>query len=796
MAPRWRKALADVVARPGRSALAVLAMAVGVGAIATLAFKEALIRPVLATMYGATDPASATFFVDSLDDALIDAVRGVAGVGDVEARPVIMAKLRVGRPGEEVWVPAFLYAIHDFEAQRLNRVKPGRGPWPPGDGEVLLERSALQVAGAGIGDDLPLRIPGGGDRTLRLAGTVHAAGLAPAWMEHVVYGFIPWTSAVRQGPHRESAQLLMRVADHPLEEGHIHEVADRVRAELEARGRTVRRVAVPVPGRHPHAGQMNAFLYLLGTFGVFAFLLSAVMVAGMVHTLQSEQVRQVGVMKAIGATRRQITGVYLAHVGILAAGALCLGVPAGWVAGGIYARFSAGIFNVDIGRSPFPWTTLLGLAVVGVAVPVAAAMIPVWRAARITVREALADHPGARPFGEGRLERRLARITWLPRPLVLVLRAAVQHRARLALTVGMLAIGGGMFMSARNVSAGWERAAALEFDRRRYDLIVFLAQPEPVEEVDRLLAGLPAVAHVENWPSESVYLIGPSGAPGKPVTLLGVDPASRLIVPRITSGRWLDAAAPRGVVINHGLLALYPGLTAGDSVGVRIDGRTVTFPIAGVVKELLPQPIVYVPVAAMLEATGQTGGTVRIARVVTREHGAEAERAAARQIDEAFQARGIETASIYRKDDMRGAVLDHLVIVKFILTLAAAIVVLVGAIGLTSALAISVVQRTRELGVMSAVGATPRTLAFLVWCEAMLLALVSWFGACVVSLPVTWVMEGVAGRLFFETPLDFTVSGGAVAAWLALVVALAGVSSVHPALRAARLTVREAIAHV
>ena len=47
-------------------------------------------------------------------------------------------------------------------------------------GEVLLERSAVQVAEARVGDDLPLRVPGGGDRTLRLAGTVHAAGLAPA----------------------------------------------------------------------------------------------------------------------------------------------------------------------------------------------------------------------------------------------------------------------------------------------------------------------------------------------------------------------------------------------------------------------------------------------------------------------------------------------------------------------------------------------------------------------------------------------------------------------------------------
>jgi len=788
--------MADVVARPGRSALAVLAMAVGVGAIATLAFKEAMIRPVLSTMYGATDPASATFFVDSLDDGLLEAVRRVPGVGDVEARPMIMAKLRVGRPGAEVWVPAMLYVVRDFEAQQLNRVKPGRGPWPPADGEVLLERSAMQVAGARVGDDLPLRIPGGGDRTLRLAGTVHAAGLAPAWMEHVVYGFIPWTSAVRQGPHRESAQILMRVAEHPLEEGHIHEVADRVRAELEARGRTVRRVNVPAPGRHPHAGQMDTFLYLLGTFGVFAFLLSAVLVASMVHTLQSEQVRQVGVMKAIGGTRRQIAGVYLAHVGLLAAAALVVGLPAGWVAGGIYARFSAGILNVDIGRSPFPWPTLLALMAVGVIVPVLAALVPTWRASRITVREALADHPGARPFGEGRLERRLVGLTWLPRPLLLVLRTAFQHRTRLALTVGMLAIGGGMFMSARNVSAGWERAATAEFARRRYDLMVFLPKPEPVEDVGRLLAGVPAVAHVENWPSETVYLIGPNGAPGKPVTLLGVDPASRLISPRMTSGRWLDAAAPRGVVINHGLLALYPGLAAGDSVGVRIDGHTVTFPIAGVVKELLPQPVIYAPVGAMLQATGQTGGTTQIARVVTREHGAEAERAAARAIETAFQAHGMEIASIYRMDDMRGAVLDHLVIVQFILTLAAGVVVLVGGIGLASALAISVVQRTRELGVMSAVGAPPRVLAFLVWCEAALIGLLSWFGACAVSLPITWVMEGVAGRMFFQTPLDFTVSGAAMAMWLALVMALASLSSIHPALRAARLTVREAIAYV
>ncbi len=795
MAPRWRKALADIAERPGRSALAVLAMAIGIGALGTMVFKQALLGPVLGAMYGATEPASATLYVDRLDDGVMDVVRAVPGVGDVEARPMIMARIRVGAPGQEAWLPAFLYVLEDFTAQRLNLVRPDAGAWPPADGEILLERTALSVARAAVGDTLALQIPGGSERSLRLAGTAYAAGLAPAWMEHVVYGFVTKRSLARRGPHRESSQILLRVAEHRLQEGHIREVAGRAQAALEARGVAVRRVQVPEPDQHPHQRQMDTFMFLVGSFALLAFVLGAVLTASLIQALQSEQVRQIGIMKAIGATRAQVAGVYLVHVGMLAGAAVAIGVPLAWVAGRGYARFSADILNADVSGSPFPLGALALVVAVGLIAPLLVALVPVWRAARITVREALADVGGARPPAADALARAILGIRWLPRPQLVVLRSALARRGRFALAAGMLALAGATFMAALNCSAAWDRATKEDFARRHYDIIMWLATPRPVDSLDRRFAAIPGVARAEYWPGAPAWLIGADGAAGRELALLGVEPSSTLLDPHVTAGRWLDPAVVDGAVLNSAAHAMYPALAVGDTVRVRHEGRTLAFPIVGIVQELLVQPIVYVPEPAMLAATGVDASVARTIRVVTETHDAAGRAAAARGIEAAFAADHVEIARLFPLDDMRGAVIDHLVIIKVILLLAAGLVILVGTVGLTSALTISVVQRTREIGIMGALGATPRALALGVWSEGMLIALTSWAGASLLTAPVSAILQRVTGNMFFAAPLPFTLAPGASFAWLGLVLVLATLSSVQPCLHAARMSVREAVAH-
>jgi putative ABC transport system permease protein len=277
------------------------------------------------------------------------------------------------------------------------------------------------------------------------------------------------------------------------------------------------------------------------------------------------------------------------------------------------------------------------------------------------------------------------------------------------------------------------------------------------------------------------------------VSLVGPDPGSRLLTLPLVAGRWLKPDDVDGVVINNAVVANHPGLGVGDRVGVRANGRTTTFPVVGIVRELAPMPVIYAPPGAVRGVTGRTAGAARSIRVVTQGHDDDAQRAAGRAIEAALGREGITVSGMHRMLDMKQSILDHLVIILSILTMASIIVVIVGAIGLASTLTVSVVQRTREIGILGAIGATPRTIAGQVAVEGVLLGLFSWLVALLLSIPLSYGLETTCGRIFLKTPLDFHLSPGGAATWLGLVLVLSLICSFDPARRATRLSVREAL---
>ena len=789
IAPRYRKALRDLLRRPGRSLLAVVAMAAGLFQVSVMLTSYALLRPQLATLYGRTSPASATLSLDAASDSLVAAARRAPGVAVAEARPVIVA--RVAADGGD-WVPAMVHVVTDFDHQQLDLFTHDSGAWPPGPGDVLLERTALRVAGVKVGDSLGVRLANGDEVRVRVAGTAHAPGMPPAWMEHMVPAFVGRDSRLRQGG--EEAQLRI-VAVHPLDEGAIRETADSVRTRVEQAGHRVDRILVPPPGRHPHADQMEAFLFLLLAFGVLSFALSTVLVVSMVHAFMAEQVRQVGIMKTLGATSAQVAGVYLAQAGALALAAIALGVPLGTIAGHAYAQFSAGILNTDVTGAPFPWWALAVEVTLGLVLPLAAALGPVRRAAGITVREALSDEvpplPRLRAVG-GWLDR----VAWRSRPLMLTLRGTLARRSRLMLTVGLMAMGGAVFLAAMNVAEDWRRSVDDDFARRRYDLMVGFSERVPLGDVRALLAELPAAVRFECWPSATPWIVGPGGVSTVSTAFVAPAAGSPLLAPRLTAGRWLEAADSAGVVVNQAAAQRAGGLAPGDSLKLRMRGRTWAYPVVGIVRELAPMPVVYASRAAAIALSGRSADSTRSVRVVLAGHSDADQRTAAREFEDAVAERGLQLSGIQRMQDTKQGILDHLVIILSVLTLASLVVLFVGVLGLTTTLTLSVVQRTREFGVMSAIGATPATLARHVWIEALLLGALSGLAALVITVPVSFALEAACGLIFFKVPLDPWISPSASALWLAIVLVLATLGSLGPALRASRLTVREALSQV
>ncbi len=431
--------------------------------------------------------------------------------------------------------------------------------------------------------------------------------------------------------------------------------------------------------------------------------------------------------------------------------------------------------------------------VAGLAIPLLVALGPVRRAARLGVRAALADD--ATPSASSAALRAGRLVARLPRPLGLPLRAILDRPARLAVPVLMLGLGGATLMAALDVEAAWRGAVDRDFAGRRFDLLVAFADAQPVDAVRRVLASVPGVARVECWAGAAGWIVTKDGVPGGAVTLAGPESGSPLLAPRLLAGRWLAPADSNAAVVNQAVVRLDPRIAVGRDVTLRVGERNVSFRVVGISGELLPMPLVYAPRPAVVAASQRPGDLTRSAHVVLARHGKDAELAAAPGIEAACTTAGMEVAALQRMADGKQGLLDHLVIIFSVVTLSAAVVVFVAGLALASTLGLRIVQRTREIGILGAIGATPRAIAGQVGLEAAVIGLIGWLTGVLLSLPVSALLEAATGNIFFRAPLPFTVAPGAALAWLGVVLVLVAAGALLPMRRAARLPLREALAH-
>jgi putative ABC transport system permease protein len=120
----------------------------------------------------------------------------------------------------------------------------------------------------------------------------------------------------------------------------------------------------------------------------------------------------------------------------------------------------------------------------------------------------------------------------------------------------------------------------------------------------------------------------------------------------------------------------------------------------------------------------------------------------------------------------------------------------VGVIGLASTMSANILDRTREFGIMHAIGARPKTVRRIVTAEGIFLAAGSCLVAILPTLALTAILGAGLGDLFFSAPLPYRISLLAAGIWTALVILGAALATDAAATRASRLTVREALTYL
>jgi putative ABC transport system permease protein len=104
-------------------------------------------------------------------------------------------------------------------------------------------------------------------------------------------------------------------------------------------------------------------------------------------------------------------------------------------------------------------------------------------------------------------------------------------------------------------------------------------------------------------------------------------------------------------------------------------------------------------------------------------------------------------------------------------------------------------ERTREIGVMRAIGASDGILMRMVLAEGLVICLLSWVLGSLLAFPISKLMSDTVSLALFDAPSDFGFTLTGFVIWLGVVLALSVLASLMPARSATRLTIREVLAY-
>jgi putative ABC transport system permease protein len=800
MKTRYRKVLRDLTQDYTKNIMLVIAIAIGVWGIGSILGGYNVIRREMNDNYRSTIPASATIELeDNISVRLIDSIKKIPGIKEAERHATVLARMKIG----DRWHPLLLFVIDDFAAKRTNRMNYVSGAAVSPTGTMLAERTAFQVMQAVEGDSIIVKTPNGEPATIKLSGTVHDPGLAPAWQEQSGYGYISLATLQQLGETRQFDQLRILVSEQPDSRPFITQKVTEVAGWLKTHGYTVHEIQIPSPNKHPHQSQMNTVVSIFIVFSYLIMILAAILVATNMATLMIAQTRQIGIMKTIGANSFQVMRIYLLLLFVICIGALIIGVPLSrWTAAAFYKQIAV-LLNVEIRNSAIPFKVLIIQVSSGILIPFIAVAIPVIRGSLIPVRQALDNYGVSRKPVTRSWLLRLLRNVFRSEIWQLSVRNVLRQRTRFITTLILLAAGGAVFMTALNVSEAWNNKMKSIYTQRLYDLELRLQTGIEPDALLNKIRRMPGVRGAEgshfiatSFVNTSTYKITntyPDKGHGS-FTLQALPLPNQSVNCSVVEGRWLSSGSGREVVLNQLARGMSSGVHLGDSISLLINEQPISWKVIGFTNDFGAPATAYVSLNTFNEQINKAN-TVNMIRVAYADRSKENAIRKNQAIEKLLEQEHIPVSMSVPVWLLRNAVAGHMKVFVNTLIAMAILMGIVGLLGLLSAMSISVMERTREIGVMRAIGATPAKIRRLVISEGFIIGGSSIVIAFLLSLWLSVYIGNMIGAMSFRVSLALSLSPTGIVIWVLIIVIGSLMATLYPARRAIKMATREALAY-
>jgi putative ABC transport system permease protein len=798
MSSRWKKVWADFWGNKTRTVLTIMTIMVGTFAVGFTNNLGLYMAESMDSDFLSAHPSEAEVYAGPMNDDTVKVARTVPGVEAVEGRSTTNAQL-LHTNGKKIAIQfTAMNQPSGFSVNTLKIAKGETGIAPIGYKDVLLDSSASSLAYK-PGDLLTIELDDGKQRKLRLAGYLHNATGFPYNLAEQVTAFVtPQTLEWLGGSSDYTSYdtLLVSVAENPTDKDHVTQVAQAVADRVKRSGATVYYVNVYQPGHHFAYTIAQGMFFVLGVLGWMTVFLSGFLIVNTITALMTQQTRQIGIMKATGGGSLQIFGMYVVLILLFGLGALALAIPlANRAAESVGAGMAAWLnFYPTPYRGYTP--TLIQESIVALVVPVLAAFWPVYNSVRITVREAISDYG----IGAGKIKDASVSKTalFIPRPMRLSLRNAFRRKARLTLTLVTLVLAGSIFISVYNLWASFDKVIQEIQGYFLADINISFDHSYRFDKVAAMARSVPGVKDVEGWLEYPGTLIDAQNKDKAGTQILFVAPPSNstLISPIITAGRWLQPGDENAIVIGNALITMFPNLKVGDWLTIKIDEKETKWHIVGfyTITGNVNPPLLYVNYEYISRLINQPGEVYSL-RVITNTHDAYTEKRVNDQMQALFEQRGVQISSTQLSADFIQNQKSQTDIFVYFMLVMAILIAAVGGLGLMGMMSINVLERTREIGVMRAIGASNGDIQWIVIVEGMVIGLISWIIAILLSFPMTVVLTTGVGLAILTAPMPPVYGLSGIFAWLIGILIIGTVASALPARRASSLTVRDTLAY-
>jgi putative ABC transport system permease protein len=744
----FRKSLTDLSRRRARTAFTVATLALAVASISFLAIPTLIDRAMQEEVrVGLLADATVTMRPLALSAEQLAALEALPNVVAVEPRSSVDTRILVG----ERRARALVIGVRDFGRQSVDLVRLQGGALP-GPGEVATE---IQNANVGVydgraGDSVTIigarATPGdaGPARTpLRIAGEARSLpGGEEVENENVIVLYATEATVATLSGEPGYDRLAIRMRD--PRPAAAAETVGAVREYLSTAPGFAGFANLPelrAPGEWPGKAETEKFAQFLGVITLLALLSALVLISNTVTTLVAEQTGEIGIMRAIGARRRQVALVYLRTALLLGALAALAGVALGVVLSSLLADYFASAFwAVDVGFGA-DTTVVLASVAAGVLVPPLAALPAIRRALRVDVREAL-EATGSTVGGQDAADRLLSRARFLPRSLQIGLRSVGRRKRRSLATALIVALAVGNLLASMSVAAAATESSRTSWANHLEDLRLWTSGREGFDaRAEGAITSTLGVAEAQPALVNKVELAG------LPAFVWGI-PREPLFRYQLAEGRWFSDGEEQGrapVAVVERNIAEAAGIAVGDEVTLATAAGPAQFRVVGIATNQQEDgTVLYVPLPTLRSVLGVPAGVSTYWIRATSPDHAHVDRTTA-LLEDRLTALGYDVATeisyVRERDEIaaNGSIATSITVLGFL-------IVAMSMVALANAITMSILERTREVGILRCIGARARDVRRIFTTEAVTLAFVGWL----LGVPLGYLLSRLLVRLVWE----------------------------------------------